>query len=465
MNPVLIVHGWSDNSKSFQRLADYIRQNLRRTVEQISLADWISLNDDVTFNDLRFAMNRAWNDAVSRGVLNNEPRSVDVIVHSTGSLVVRDWMTQYFNPESNPIHRFLMLAPANFGSPLAHKGRAWHGRLLKGQGAKFETGFHILKGLELASPYIWELAERDLLARGERRRWYGQGRILATCLVGNSPYGGISGAISEDGSDGTVRVAGANPNTSLFSIRVASSSDGILTRTTQRMVDSLARPNRIAFTKLPGENHSTVTFRRVKWPATELTRVLVTDALQQSDDTWDVWCDRLEYEHAQATANPHPNDGDDAHFHGYQDTIVRVRDQFGQPVSDYVMEFKTNDRDSNRASNLFARWFQREVIQSVHPHSDDASYRSIYVDVSTLQERIDQPGESLLVGLTASPVIERRSRLKPSDPVGFLPLTGRENGPLQIEFAQIGTVFAKDRTTLIDIQIERLIHESVFSIR
>ena len=58
-----------------------------------------------------------------------------------GALVVRDWMTHHYRPETVPFKRHLMLAPANFGSQLAHKGRAWYGRVFKGWKTGGQTFF------------------------------------------------------------------------------------------------------------------------------------------------------------------------------------------------------------------------------------------------------------------------------------------------------------------------------------
>ena len=75
-----------------------------------------------------------------------------------------------------------MLAPANFGSPLAHKGRALLGRAIKGFGSGFETGTHILRSLEMASPYTWELAERDRFGANV----FSRDGVRCTVIVGNS---------------------------------------------------------------------------------------------------------------------------------------------------------------------------------------------------------------------------------------------------------------------------------------
>ena len=102
-----------------------------------------------------------------------------------------------------------MLAPANFGSPLAHTGRSVIGRAVKGwKGTRlFETGAQILKGLELASSYSWELAEQDLFSAHAP---LGDGSLLCTVLVGNSGYSGIAAVANKPGEctdDQTITVA------------------------------------------------------------------------------------------------------------------------------------------------------------------------------------------------------------------------------------------------------------------
>ena len=53
-------------------------------------------------------------------------------MHSTGALVVRDWLPRHFTPARAPVKRLVMLAPAYFGSHLTHKGRSFTGRVYKG---------------------------------------------------------------------------------------------------------------------------------------------------------------------------------------------------------------------------------------------------------------------------------------------------------------------------------------------
>src|SRR3990167_2704100 len=207
MKPLVILHGWSDNSVSFKPLADLLQQQLQRSAAIIDLADYITLDDDVTYDDIVAAMSYAWQ--VNK--LPTTSRSVDAVVHSTSGLVIRDWLIRNFKPGQAPVDHLVMLAPANFGSPLAHKGNSFFGRVLNGfKGDKiFQVGELLLKGLELASPYSWQLAMKDCLAK---QTYFDSQNILCTVLVCNTGYTGISAAANESGSDGTVRVSTANLN-------------------------------------------------------------------------------------------------------------------------------------------------------------------------------------------------------------------------------------------------------------
>lgn len=122
---LVILHGWSDTSDSFRHLARHLASALQSTeVWLIALGSYLLMSDELRFDDLQKAMNRAWSDRD----LPRQPYSVDAVVHSTGSLVIRKWLDHNFEPDRSPIKHLVMLAPANFGSPLAHKWRSLFGR-------------------------------------------------------------------------------------------------------------------------------------------------------------------------------------------------------------------------------------------------------------------------------------------------------------------------------------------------
>jgi len=114
--PLILIHGWSDSSASFKLLAKIIETQIGRQVQAINLADYVSMDDEVTLYDLAAAMQAAW----LTHKLPTAPNSADIIAHSIGALVIRTWLN-YYSKTKPPIKNLLLLAPANFGSALAHK--------------------------------------------------------------------------------------------------------------------------------------------------------------------------------------------------------------------------------------------------------------------------------------------------------------------------------------------------------
>lgn len=208
---VAIVHGWSDTSKSFHNLRQFLIDN-HFAATQIWLGDYVSMDDDVRVEDVGKRMESVIRSAMETGKLT---RPFDLIVHSTGGLVAREWIARYYPDGKNcPVKRLIMLAPANFGSRLASLGKSMIGRVAKGWNNWFQTGKEMLLGLELASPYQWDLARRDLLdPSGVGEGPYGFGKVWPFVIVGSRPYSsGLRQIVNESGSDGTVRCAAANMN-------------------------------------------------------------------------------------------------------------------------------------------------------------------------------------------------------------------------------------------------------------
>lgn len=439
MKPLVIIHGWSDEPKSFAPLGQRIAQDLGVAPTEIRLGDWISMNDEVTLPDVAAALGMAWR----HHGLPTAPRSVDLVVHSTGALVVREWMTRYHTPESVPIHRLLMLAPANFGSPLAHKGHSFMGRVIKGWGEpRFQTGKKILKALELGSPYTYELAHRDLF--GIKKPWYGAGRILCTILVGDVGYKGIASIANEDGSDGTVRISTANLNGAKITLQLDEKNEAV-------RFDLQAPLGEIAFGVVAKENHSTIALKD-KRPVNALTPELIMGALTVEDEGWNAWIASL----SQKTQDG----GEDTRF---QNTVIHLHDQLGHKVPDYFVELYRTEKSDER----FEQRLYQKFIHSVHPYEDDESYRALYLDIGCLDKlrpEIEKKG-GLYFSFLASPVYAANGRngKKPSlHPVGYLPVPEHDTGGVKVELPQLNEVFAAHRTVLIDAQIHRFVDPSVF---
>jgi triacylglycerol esterase/lipase EstA (alpha/beta hydrolase family) len=155
--PIVLIHGYSDKGASFRAWRDELCGGSPAwDVETISICNYQSLTDEVTIKDLADGFDRALGHK-----FKNDTQEFDAIVHSTGMLVIREWFVRD-RSRLKRLKHLVALAPATFGSPLARQGRSWLGAVFKGQkhlGPDFlAAGDAILDGLELASPYTWDLA-------------------------------------------------------------------------------------------------------------------------------------------------------------------------------------------------------------------------------------------------------------------------------------------------------------------
>ncbi|HKX37052.1 MAG TPA: alpha/beta fold hydrolase [Burkholderiales bacterium] len=443
---LVIIHGWSDTSRSFEKLGrELAREGVVAGVRHVRLGDYVSLDDDVTFDDIAAALERAWHEEK----LPTGARSVDVVVHSTGALVVRHWMTRKYTPATNPVRRFLMLAPANFGSPLAHKGRSFIGRIVKGfkSDKPFQTGAHILHGLELASPFTWDLATRD---RFSAERWYGPGRVLATVLVGTSGYSGISGAANQPGTDGTVRVATANLNATYFRFDFTHEPPPSGKEPPPGRLLPPTEPNGLAaFARIPEENHSTIAFKD-GGPRNVDTRRFIRRALQVTDADFEAFAGQLAVYSDVARADVADWD---TYRHSFQDTVVRLRDDFGEPVDDFFIEVFAK-RDDGRPDDAITCRIQEEVMQRVHPNDLDPSRRSLHLNQTALRTILGE--RPLYISLTAMPDIRKTGT------VGYATLRYDDIGSIKLGPSLLEKFIQPDRTVLVDVVISRRQTDKVF---
>lgn len=449
--PLVILHGYSDTSQSFQPLADALSGSSAGGGQPVvvSLGDYVTLNDHVGFPDLLTALDRAW-------MHHNLPRdegAVNMVVHSTGALVVRQWLHwltreksrsplggRGTGPEPCPVKNLCMLAPANFGSPLAHKGLSFIGRVLKGSkenaDGRLQSGKYILKGLELASPFTWSLAMSDRFETGDGQL-YRKGRCLCTVLVGNKGYDGLAAMANEDGGDGTVRVSTANMDCARATIDFSKDPQ----RPTVAMEPSTGRT---AFGFLEKYNHSTITGNETPPSLRAPLLELISRAVTVTDAGFNAWCDELQ-EVTDATSQKQD---------GYQNLAVRCVDDQGEaagtgdrPVKDYLVEFFENDKDSG--GGALAKYFHTSVLESVHNYSDDPSLRALYINTSKLFKRIDRADETLEISVSAHPQLNETNQR-----VGYETFTDEQIGSVSIKADNIRDFFAPHRTLLATIRLK-----------
>ena len=121
MDPIVLIHGYSAESKDttsdsiagiYGTLPDALRKRYGApNFVVINLGRYISLEDGITIDDISRAFDRA--------LRTDHPellqRRFHVIIHSTGALVIRNWIRK-FSPKPSPIGNLIYLAGANFGS-------------------------------------------------------------------------------------------------------------------------------------------------------------------------------------------------------------------------------------------------------------------------------------------------------------------------------------------------------------
>jgi hypothetical protein len=371
---------------------------------------------------------------------------VDVIVHSTGGLVIRGWMNSYWpNGQKPPVRNLVMLAPANFGSPLAHKGRAVIGRVIKGWNSDkpFQTGVHILKALEIASPHTWQLAEDDRF----RPNAFSQGGVRCTVIVGNHGYTGISGLANEDGSDGTVYVATANMNCAKISLNVKRSQKGEITATAIK--PSIGKT---AFLILDGFDHSEITGRD-SLPKKLLDPIL--QALNVTKSSFPQWCENCEAE-CEKVRQKYSKTKDPEH-HTFQNTVFHIIDDSGASIKDYVIEFYGEFTDIR---DKWATMFNKHISRKIHVYGDDTSYRSFMIDTTSMNQLVDKVDESLKFSLSALPDVTENETL-----VGYKSFGDGDIDNFELKQPHLQKYFSPDRTLLVTITLPRYQKASVFKMK
>lgn len=212
---LIFVHGWSvTHTNTYGGLPEAI-SNLANSygidlnIQHVYLGKYISFHDEVTVDDISRAMDYALRDLPGNNVNIQE---FSCITHSTGGPVVRHWIDRYYgakNLQDLPLKHLVMLAPANHGSTLAVLGKARVGRI-KAWWSDIEPGQKVLDWLCLGSEGQWSLNYKYLKYKYTDNNFFPF--VLTGQGIDESLYDFLNDYLVEPGSDGVVRVAGANMN-------------------------------------------------------------------------------------------------------------------------------------------------------------------------------------------------------------------------------------------------------------
>ena len=392
--PLVLIHGYSATGLDFKPLCQKLQDHGILAID-LNIGNYVSLNNEISIKDIAEGLDRAF---------RNNPRlqgdqDFDAIVHSTGMLVIRSWLTNYGaavknNNRLKRLRHLVGLAPATWGSPQAHKGRTWLGALVKGNkeaGPDFlNAGDEILDGLELGSSFTWELAHADLLGpapyydRGLDTPW-------VSVFIGNVPYTGLSSVANAPGTDGTVRWAGCALNTRKISIDLTRTPLGDDGKPVSRVSVTPWASERldIPMIAVDGRNHASI----ISDPDDDMVK-LVVDFLKVGTDggeTYDAWLDRAKVYGQRGLARMLEDPGSavagiEGDFNtffghlslpggktmeGWQQFVMRVRDERGDPVTDYMVQVLRQEGDE---------WVEfPEVHTDVHTYGTDASFRCFHI--------------------------------------------------------------------------------------
>jgi len=388
---VLIVHGWSDTSDSFHPLARFLGEH-GFEARTLWLGDYISMEDDVRVQDVAIRMAEVIDQRMAKGDL--QP-NFDMIVHSTGGLVVRAWLTTRYRGQGErcPVKRLLMLAPANYGSKLAAVGKSMLGRLVKGFKHGFQTGTSMLNDLELASPFQWELAQRDVLVApgADAARYYGEDRVWPFVIVGTRGYTGLLRQIAnENGSDGTVRVCAANLNARGVTIDFRESDPEKM----MRLWDSRLQCD-APLAVLPTRTHGSIIdpdrsdsdnqedIIESGEERQQLGRLILAalncasfDKYSDMQKDWEELSNKTADRRLADASNPQSEC-----FHQYMQLNAYVVDDHGKPVPDYFLEFFSSPDEAQDPANVY---LHANVIEDVKKNSQNEALRNLYFDRTDL---------------------------------------------------------------------------------
>lgn len=356
--PLVLIHGYSDGAAAFGSWRSLL-EGRGYDVTAVHACNYRSLTNEVTIRDIAEGFDRALR--MQAGLDNDEP--FDAIVHSTGMLVIRAWLSAYAGRRERLKH-LIGLAPATFGSPLAHKGRSWLGAMFMGNrqlGPDFlEAGDKVLDGLELASRFTWDLAHQDMLGEDT---FYGPTKRTPYVFIfcGDSPYSGVKKLASEPATDGTVRWAGCALNTRKIVLDLTQDAER---PGSEKRVSVAPWKNADApLIPIHGKNHATI----MSDPGADLADMVEAALAVNSAAGYSAW-----YENAgKRTAATMTG------LDKWQQFVVRAIDERGDAVTDYNVQLFTRTARGKAAE-------VRPFDMDVHTYRADPSLRCFHVNLGMI---------------------------------------------------------------------------------
>ncbi len=467
----LLIHGYSADATALQLWKQKLEDAKIPTLS-IDVGNYITLNNEVTIKDLGEAFDRALRHSPWGSGSKDDQWTFDAIVHSTGMLVLRQWLASDPYDRDDPRSRIkrlkhlVGLAPATFGSPQGKKGRSWLGSLIKGNrhlGPDFlNAGDQVLDGLELGSRFTWELAHKDMIC-GKPLYDKGSGTPYVAVFIGNRGYDGVSSLANSPGADGTVRWAGAALNSRKISIDF---------RREPRLQDDAGNLTRVKISPwendrlgapiiaVEGQNHSSI----IAAPSDVVLNLMTRFFAVSDEAAYMAWqkdataagtaplqnMNRSTIDHTQD-----PNDGA-----GWQQFVLHAVDDHGDGVTDYNLQ-------------LFLGTSMEQSDDPDYPpvrliadtYSSDASYRCFYVRLTKDMVTPASAGAAPkmvwleLIASSGSTLIQYEAYIGDPGTPGEPQALGIDHDggrPVKLDLTPLAkTLFFPYTTTLVELFIER----------
>jgi pimeloyl-ACP methyl ester carboxylesterase len=464
---VVLVHGWSVRSTdTYGELPERLKREAKRhpelglDVRNLWLSKYVSFHDEVRIEDIarafEAALRRELGDAFGQ-------RPIAIVTHSTGGPVVREWLQRcYIEPRKPvPITHFVMLAPANFGSPLAQLGRSKLARL-KTWFDGVEPGLGVLDWLELGSreSLALNLAWLKTAPRLAKQGVYTF--VLTGASIDRNLYDHLNSYTGELDSDGVVRVACANLDFRHVVLRQAAPPSRKRNRLPVN-VDSETSLESVPFAILPGMAHSgdrCGILRSVRNDGEEHPTVgALLDCLRVKS-AGDYRAARAAFAVAgdavlakqRIDRRDLPGPFDRTRIKDPCSQIIfRVRDHEGYAVNDFELLLTANGDSPDRLPPGF-------FVDRQQNHRDPATI-TYYLNAARMlgDTPVTDSGELLRAALPAAEGLGLCIQPHPTE--GFVHyLAGR----LPVSRELLLSLVMPHRTTLVDIELHRVVREGTF---
>ena len=488
--PVLLIHGYSAESSTadladitsiYGELPAVLRAEYGdANVFELDVSRYITLDDGVTLDDIAFALDRALRQDYSH-LLDGKFR---VIIHSTGALVIRNWIRRFsLQYKNRPLERVIYMAGALFGSGWAHIGK---GQLAKWSRWVFqsgaERGVQVLDALELASDWTLDLHIHFLGAGRAMLDDYG---VREAAIIGSAadpdwfaipiPYA------HESGSDGVVRVAAGNP-TCIY-VRLGASDSCRATSWDEAVSSVEIHQEPVIFSpspqyyevkdrKLPGDTGNPLTPLAVAYDrahtgktgvvqhVTDQVKTLIKSALDTPDADWiqvlnafaTATADTYR-EAAKANTLPLPLKlfkDSRPQYDAHAQVVFRVRDQDGRPATHFDIFF--NNVESVRGESIPINGLFDDT------HVNDRSSHCICFYLRLTKWNGNDQWTNQLAAADGCD-LEVTATEPYSDLIRYLPLRVRLNAPDLAQWIRPHT------TTIVDVELFRIPAPDVFVVR